>query len=468
MAVTFSPIFNHQCVDSTGAPASGWKVNSYAAGTSTPLSTYTTETGDVAQSNPIVLNSLGFPTTGQIWLTEGIAYKLVLTDADDVVQKTEDNIVGVPNLATDTVTEWITYASAPTYISGTSFSVTGDQRTTFNVGRRIKSANTAGTIYSTISAVAYTTITTVTVVNDSGTLDSGLSSVSYGIISSENGSLPVRRDVIQAFADVTDPTKRLRVDVANIPTGTVVVQATGAGGILPAGIGPLPYAGSSIPTGWLECNGAAVSRTTYAALFSAISTTWGTGDGSTTFNLPDMRGKTPIGDGTGTSTESGEDADVDTGNDTLTVASNVNKWVTGMAVVFNLTSGTITGLSDNTTYYVIRASATTIKLASTLANAQNGTAIDLTAKTSPVWDITYNFSARTLGEYGGEESHAMSSTELVAHVHTVNLDTTGGSGTVAATGGDSADTTMNSGSKGGNAAMNIMQPFAVVKYIISY
>lgn len=47
---------------------------------------------------------------------------------------------------------------------------------------------------------------------------------------------------------------------------------------------------STAPTGWLECNGAAVNRTTYAALFAAIGTTWGAGDGSTTFNLPDARG----------------------------------------------------------------------------------------------------------------------------------------------------------------------------------
>ncbi|ASJ58997.1 tail fiber protein [Sinorhizobium meliloti] len=50
-----------------------------------------------------------------------------------------------------------------------------------------------------------------------------------------------------------------------------------------------PFAMSTPPTGWLECSGAAVSRTTYATLFSAIGTTWGAGDGSTTFNLPDLR-----------------------------------------------------------------------------------------------------------------------------------------------------------------------------------
>ena len=56
-----------------------------------------------------------------------------------------------------------------------------------------------------------------------------------------------------------------------IPTGTI-----------------LPFAGSTIPSGFLACNGAAVSRTTYSALYSAIGTTYGTGDGSTTFNLPSV------------------------------------------------------------------------------------------------------------------------------------------------------------------------------------
>jgi microcystin-dependent protein len=51
------------------------------------------------------------------------------------------------------------------------------------------------------------------------------------------------------------------------------------------------YGGESVPTGWLECNGTAVPRTgTYAALFAAIDILWGAGNGSTTFNIPDLRG----------------------------------------------------------------------------------------------------------------------------------------------------------------------------------
>lgn len=52
-----------------------------------------------------------------------------------------------------------------------------------------------------------------------------------------------------------------------------------------------PFAGATAPSGWLLCNGQAVSRTTYAALFAIVATTYGTGDGSTTFNVPDLRGE---------------------------------------------------------------------------------------------------------------------------------------------------------------------------------
>ena len=57
----------------------------------------------------------------------------------------------------------------------------------------------------------------------------------------------------------------------------------------------MPYAGASAPTGWLLCYGQAISRTTYADLFATVGTTYGNGDGSTTFNLPDLRGRTIAG-----------------------------------------------------------------------------------------------------------------------------------------------------------------------------
>lgn len=65
----------------------------------------------------------------------------------------------------------------------------------------------------------------------------------------------------------------------------------------------LSFGGSNLPAGFLQCDGSAVSRTTYARLFAAISTTWGVGDGSTTFNIPDLRRRVTVGSGgSGTST----------------------------------------------------------------------------------------------------------------------------------------------------------------------
>lgn len=62
----------------------------------------------------------------------------------------------------------------------------------------------------------------------------------------------------------------------------------------PAGI-VMPFAGSTAPEGYLLCNGSAVSRTDYATLFGVIGTTYGSGDGSTTFNVPDLSGRVVIG-----------------------------------------------------------------------------------------------------------------------------------------------------------------------------
>ena len=64
----------------------------------------------------------------------------------------------------------------------------------------------------------------------------------------------------------------------------------------------ISYAGTTLPAGYLATDGSAISRTTYSDLFTAIGTTWGAGDGSTTFNVPDIRGRNLIGSGAGTTT----------------------------------------------------------------------------------------------------------------------------------------------------------------------
>ena len=75
-----------------------------------------------------------------------------------------------------------------------------------------------------------------------------------------------------------------------ISDGTAVWKVKKIGSEVPAGTMQM-FAGNTIPAGWLLCDGSAVSRTDYAKLFSAIGTTWGAGDGSTTFNLPNSIGR---------------------------------------------------------------------------------------------------------------------------------------------------------------------------------
>lgn len=190
--VKLSPIFNAQIIDENGNPANGWKINTYIAGTSTPAVTYTDSSGLIAQSNPIIINSLGFTQNGQIWLVSGIIYKLVLTDSSGVVKKTEDNISGVNDNAA-AASEWGDIA-VPTYISPSSYSLLGDQTSEYHIGRREKLTTNVGIVYGRIiSSVFASTITTITLQMDGAqVLDVGLSSVQNSILRNNVLSLPER------------------------------------------------------------------------------------------------------------------------------------------------------------------------------------------------------------------------------------------------------------------------------------
>ncbi|RKP56354.1 tail fiber domain-containing protein [Pararobbsia silviterrae] len=86
--------------------------------------------------------------------------------------------------------EWLNYGLTPTYISTTQFSVAGNQTALYTVGRRVRTFNSGGTVYGTISASVFTSVTTVTIVPDnSGSLDSGLSEVDVGMLNPAYASL---------------------------------------------------------------------------------------------------------------------------------------------------------------------------------------------------------------------------------------------------------------------------------------
>ena len=96
--------------------------------------------------------------------------------------------------------------------------------------------------------------------------------------------------VLAAALDIV--ASEAEVNVAVSPSITIT------GGIMPPGA-VLMTAAPAAPAGWLLCDGAAVPRATYASLFSEIGTTFGAGDDATTFNVPDFRGRVPVGVGQG-------------------------------------------------------------------------------------------------------------------------------------------------------------------------
>lgn len=108
--------------------------------------------------------------------------------------------------------------------------------------------------------------------------------LSSSLIGALKGNFRGLWQVIAAnFADHQERLNEIEATFLLVPTGTIIA-----------------YPNTSVPSGYLACNGAAVSRQTYAALFAELGTTYGVGDGSTTFNLPDSRGRTWIGKGQGT------------------------------------------------------------------------------------------------------------------------------------------------------------------------
>ena len=104
----------------------------------------------------------------------------------------------------------------------------------------------------------------------------------------------VAQGVIATNAIGSDQIAANAVIAAKIPDASITVAKSEAGqGLVPAG-SMLVYGGASAPTGWLLCHGQSISRSTYAALFTALSTTYGSVDGNT-FNIPDLRGRVIAG-----------------------------------------------------------------------------------------------------------------------------------------------------------------------------
>ena len=161
--------------------------------------------------------------------------------------------------------EWFEFGTGSnttsyTRVSATSVSMPTNCVDQFHVNRRVKIKDGSGaTVYGRVTSSAFNSPNTVLVFEfDSGSLGSGNpTSVAYGIVSATNTSLP-----------------------SVVPTGTILMTGV-----------------ATADSGFLICDGTAYSRTTYSALFTKIGTAFGNGDGSTSFNIPNLQSKFPMGKG---------------------------------------------------------------------------------------------------------------------------------------------------------------------------
>jgi len=232
MSRKLCPFSGRQFLDANGDPYSGAKLFSYEAGSSTKVTLTKDQAGASNHTNPIILNTRGEPADGSgaskpMWQADGVAVKLVLAPSDDTdppvsAISTWDELEGINDTAVSGGgDEWITGATPP-YVSATSLTLVGDVTAVYHPGRRIKTTNSVGTIYSTIQTSVYATLTTLVVINDSGTLDSGLSVINYSLLSSTNRALPTGKGIdIASSSTITIGTDGRYFDI----TGTVAITA---------------------------------------------------------------------------------------------------------------------------------------------------------------------------------------------------------------------------------------------------
>ena len=173
------------------------------------------------------------------------------------------------------------------------------------------------------------------------------------------------------------------------------------------------------------------------------------------------QGRVPVG--IGSATVIGTFASRSSNVITITGITNTssNEFQTGQAVLYSAPSGAITGLTHNTTYYLIRTGNLTFSLATSVINAQAGTAITLSSDGTGVQTFTLTIPTRVAGETGGEANHSLSEAETGRHRH-YNIW-----GTASASGGHSLDYgNFNPDGQvnptdyaGSSVAHNNMQPF---------
>lgn len=267
--------------------------------------------------------------------------------------------------------------------------------------------------------------------------------------------------------------------------------------LLPAGIGPLPWSGSTAPAGWLLCDGSAVSRTTYADLFAEIGTTYGAGDGSTTFNLPNTAGRVMAGKaaagtfatlgavggeethlltsaempahdhGSTSSVSAGTPAGTISSDSAGTPSGTLNSVSAGTPAgsVSVGGSGTLTtgGESVSHTHGYMEATSAAYVASGGATDHGYGQGVDLTSGVATSIDsrdhthtiASHGHTATFTGSALAGHAHSFTGAAMAAHSHTF-------------TGTALAAHSHTTASAGGGGAHNNLQPYLVTNYIIKF
>lgn len=209
--------------------------------------------------------------------------------------------------------------------------------------------------------------------------------------------------------------------VASVPTGSLQM-----------------FAGASAPTGWLLADGSAISRTTYSTLFTAIGTGFGVGDGSTTFNLPDLRGRVAVGRGSGTFATLGATGGFEN------VTLDVNQ-IPSHTHANTASSDTQGGHSHSVS----------------VSGGEHTHILPMSASGAPS-----GVNDRPLRASGGADGNFRTGTEASGSNYGSGTGTHTHSTSVSTNGAHSHNITVSNAAAGGNGAHTNLQPYQVLNYII--
>lgn len=384
------------------------------------------ETSDTSES-AITLTS----TSGGVNI-DAAPTKDVDISGGQVFLSSKDNIAGAISLTTNVGT---TETIVVTNTLGTSVMTDGNSNAAIQlhssaggIGLR-STANLAGSIQIEADGGINETII---IHSDQGTSTSSISLVSDvgGISMTVNGTsaITIENDATVGI-NTNNPNNTYALDVNGTTNTTGVYQSDNL--LMPPGC-IIPYAAASSPGGWLLCDGSAVSRTTYAALFAIISTTYGVGNGSTTFNVPDITGRLIVGLDSG-------DSDFNALGET---GGSKNKTLSTTEIPSHSHSGTIdsngshthtgTTNSDGSHAHTITDPGHSHNVSGTLETTGSGTsaAQDATTGEPNVQStVTTTSSTETTGisiNSGGAHTHGFTTNSGGSHTHTFTGGTTGG------------------------------------------